>query len=312
MKTLPTIDRRQFLALSAAGLAPGQDRVTSPVVSEDACPLERIQPVGRDGHRGLAFLRKPPGAGPFPAIVIVHGGLTMQPEERIKGYAAAATASRFLAAGYVVAPITYRSRDDDPQSKVSLRDCLAAVDHVRRRAYVDSRSLVVYGCSGGGDLALEIAAAAEICAAVPEEPASMLLTGVFNAAFPKKGERFTPADASPISENPKRYYTAEYHEITRAKLNKIRCPILLIQGDQHPVNRFNAEVLIPELRAAGKALEVITYPGQRHCFCFGAARGSAAALKAFHDIDKFCGRHVSTKPRPIDSSLVKLVAEPAA
>src|SRR4051812_33529317 len=58
----------------------------------------------------------------------------------------------------------------------------------------------------GGDLALEIAAATEICAIVPEEPASHLLTGVYNADVPKKGERYTPADGFFISGNPRRFY----------------------------------------------------------------------------------------------------------
>jgi acetyl esterase/lipase len=70
-------------------------------------------------------------------------------------------------------------------------------------------------------------------------------------------------------------------------------------------------VLIPELRAAGKTVELISYPGQPHCFCFyGSGVRSpppAAALKAFHDIDAFCKRNVSTKPKPIDESVVKKV-----
>ncbi len=44
-----------------------------------------------------------------------------------------------MLAGYVVAIITYRSRDHDPQSTVSLEDCLAAVDHLRRLPCVDNR-----------------------------------------------------------------------------------------------------------------------------------------------------------------------------
>jgi dienelactone hydrolase len=219
------------------------------------------------------------------------------------------TPSRFLAAGSVVLPVTYRSRDHDPQSRVSLGDCLAAVEYLRRLPAVDPESVFVYGCSGGGDLALEVAAATGICAAVPEEPASVLFTGIFHSKFPRKGVRFTPADAAPISADPKHYYTAEYQRITRAKIAGIRCPILIIQGDQHAINRFNAEVLIPELRSAGKQLEVLTYPGEPHCFCF---RGSGpqsprpeTALKAFQDIWAFCRRHAATKPRPIASRWVR-------
>ena len=61
-------------------IALGQsERITRPAVSEDVSPLESVAPVAHDGHRGQAVLRKPPGDGPFPAIVLIHGGLTTQP-----------------------------------------------------------------------------------------------------------------------------------------------------------------------------------------------------------------------------------------
>jgi dipeptidyl aminopeptidase/acylaminoacyl peptidase len=282
--------------------------VTRPVVSEDAAPIETIAPIARDGHRGQGFLRKPPGSGPFPAVVIIHGGLTTRPSADVRAHALSAQPSRFLAAGFVVAVITYRSRDDDPQSTVSLADSLAAVEHVQRLGYVDRESVVVTGCSGGGDLALEVGAATSVSAIVAEEPASVLMTGVFNKTMPRQGERYTPQDAAPLSKDPKRYYTAEYQTRTRAKIAKIRAPILILQGDQTPINRFNAAVLIPELRTAGKTLDVMTYPGEPHCFAFyGSGTRTprpAAALKAFTDADRFLRPHLRTKPRPIDPTLV--------
>ena len=116
------IDRRFFL-FTAAGIVIGtrfaqaQSAVTRPVVSEQACPLETITPVAADGHRGLAVLRKPPGAGPFPVIVWFHGGITTVPLARLEATARdLATGSRFLAAGYVFVAPTYRSRDVDLQT----------------------------------------------------------------------------------------------------------------------------------------------------------------------------------------------------
>ena len=89
---------------------------------------------------------------------MIHGGLATRSAEELRKYTLdVAYPSRFLAAGYAVAVITFRSRDDDPQSRVSAEDSLAAVNHVRRLSYVDPKSVVVYGCSGGGELALEVA-----------------------------------------------------------------------------------------------------------------------------------------------------------
>ena len=312
MDRFSILGRRDFLALATSTALKAEDRVMRPAVSETACPLERITPVAQDGHPGLAFVRKPPGKGLFPAAVIIHGHLVTQPEEQLREYALnAPLPSRFLAEGYVIATLTYRSRDHDPQAKVSLEDCVAVVNHLKRLRHVDPESVVVYGCSGGGDLALEVAAALEVCAIVPEEPASMLLAGILNTGSPKKGERYTPGDTAPISANPKRYYTDEFRKLTRAKLARIQCPILIIQGDVFHVNRFNQEVLIPELRAVGKNLEVLTYSGEPHCFCFYGeppqTSRPAIALKAFTDIHSFCRRHVPTKPKALESIAVKLV-----
>lgn len=283
--------------------------ITRPVVSEKASPLEPIAPVAKDGYRGQAFLRKPPGEGPFPVVVLVHAGLTTMPSERLREYALTnALPSRFLAAGYVVATMTYRSRNVDLQSRVSLDDSLATVEYVQRLPYVNAASVGVYGCSGGGDLAIAVAAEKPVAAIVAEEPASTLFTGVFNNGFAKAGERYTARDSAPIFENPKRHYTEEHQRITREKIATIQSPILIVQGDVKTllaVNDFNAAVLIPELQSARKAVEVITYPGEPHCFAMGSRPASAvSALKAFRDSDAFFRRYVATKPKPIDPGLI--------
>ena len=238
--------------LLAAGLMQGE-RISRPAISEQTSPLEPIAPVARDGYRGKGFLRKPPGDRTVSSRCDdsrrsrEHG----QTEELKKYALDVAHPSRFLAAGYAVAVITFRSRDDDPQSRVSAEDSLAAVNHVRRLSYVDPKSVVVYGCSGGGDLALEVAAMTDVTALAAEEPAAVHFTGITDKNVPRSGPRFTPDDSLPILADPKRYYTTKYQTIARDKIGRIRSPILIVQGDQHPLNRFNREVLIPELQSAG-------------------------------------------------------------
>jgi len=312
----------QLLTPTAFGFGVSAERIeqaiSEPVtrnsVSEDACPLVPVTPIARDGHRGTGFHRKPPGTGRFPAILFIHGGMVTRPAETLKDHLLnAASPSRLLATGYVVVSITYRSRGDNPQSIVSREDSIAAFEHLRRLPFVDPKSIFIYGCSGGGDLALEVAAAnTEVCAIVPEEPASFIFAGIFNANFPKSGERFVPDDSRPIGDNPKGFYTKEYQKLTRAKIARIQCPILIIQGDQDPrVYPFNNEVFIPELRAMGKKVDVLTYPGEPHCFNFNGngpcTPNPGAALKAFHDIEAFCRRHIKTSPTAVDSALVKQV-----
>jgi dipeptidyl aminopeptidase/acylaminoacyl peptidase len=323
------LDRRAFFlgslnGIAASALSGANAPVMQPVVSEAACPLEKIEPVASDGYRGLGVLRKPPGDGPFPAIIWLHAGITTVPLSRLEFTARnLANPARFLAAGYVLVASTYRSRDADLQSPLSLEDCLAVVEFVRRLPYVDAQSVVVFGCSGGGDLALEIAARVPPCAVIAEEPASVLMSNVFNNTRPKKGERFTPADSLYLLENGKQYYTAEFQKVLQAKIRSISSPILILQGEvdrrEVPINRFNAEVLIPELRNAKKRLIVNIYPGQAHCFCamsgdprpYGltpSASWSSAGLKAFQDCDAFCRRYLRTQPSPISAPLLKEVA----
>ena len=82
--SLSPVNRRAFLAATVGTmlhvrLGQAQGQVTQPVLSETDCPLEVITPTAHDGHRGLGVMRKPPGRGPFPAIIYLHGGITTVP-----------------------------------------------------------------------------------------------------------------------------------------------------------------------------------------------------------------------------------------
>jgi hypothetical protein len=108
-------------ARSAA--ADGQEKrqgTTRPAISQEVVPLEAIVPVAKDGHKGEAYVRKPPGKRPFPAVVLIHGDIVRWPTTQLKEYALGAWSSRYLAAGYVVGVTTYRSRDVDPQTRSRL------------------------------------------------------------------------------------------------------------------------------------------------------------------------------------------------
>src|SRR5215468_3429220 len=68
--------RRSLLLLAAAGAARAQNRQNPPFVLPDSVDLQRdlvySKPGGSELHLDL-FLPKQ-GAGPFPAVVYVHGG----------------------------------------------------------------------------------------------------------------------------------------------------------------------------------------------------------------------------------------------
>ena len=278
--------------------------VLRPVISEAATPVVPLTPEASDGHRGEGFLRKPPGEGPFPAVLLIHGGLPRRSTEQIRAYTVGTHASRFLAAGYVVAVITYRGRDVAPrdQTPETVLDCVAAVEALRAMSFVDEASIAVSGASGGGDLALEVASATEVAATVPEEPATVLMAGLVN----ENSEAGRGADYLAL------YHAQPDHSTFLSKLARIDSPILIITGTHTThsgINQWNEAILVPALRAGGKSVEVITFPGEPHTFSFSSTPEQtprpAAAKKAFDDIVSFLQRHLPTLPRPLDPRLVK-------
>ncbi|MGH9338459.1 MAG: family 16 glycoside hydrolase, partial [Acidobacteriota bacterium] len=60
------------------------------------------------------------------------------------------------------------------------------------------------------------------------------------------------------------------------------------------------------MKAAGKTIEVIDYPGQPHGFSTGKGTPEAAQ-KFFEDSHAFFTRHISTQPTPLDESLIDRV-----
>jgi len=285
----------------------GQTNGTAPpLISDEAVPVQAIAPIAKDGHRGHGYLRKPPEGMRFPAVLIIHPGISEMQDGALRDYTLSAPLpSAFLAAGYVIAVTTWRSRDVDPQATDAIEDTVAAIDLMRGLRYVDPESVLAYGCSSGGDLAFEVARLTEVAAIAAEEPATMLFTGIMNKNFPKAGERFTARDGTPIMENPLNFYTTEYQRLTQEKMRSIHAPILILQGGG-PVNRFNNEVFIPELGRTGKTVTLKTYPGEPHCFMFGRIGNiplttprPAVAQQAFRDVESFFRGHVKTQPTPM-------------
>ena len=299
MRAVPTA---MVLVLLSASLAYGQTKVTRPVVSEEACPPQVISAPTSDGQKATAVIRQPPGKGPFPAVVFLHGGLNQQD---VKALTQAAlnqpTQARFLAAGYVTVNATFRSRREDPQTRNALVDCLAVIAYVKKMPAVDPKSVVVFGGSGGGSLALELAGETELCAVAAGEPATVLFTGMMTKETGGRDK------LGPVMDDPKRFYTPELQKFTREKVRKISCPVLIVHGDQHAINKINHEIIIPELKEAGKKPEVILYPGQPHGFYYGRNGMPEAGQKCFDDCNAFFKRHLPTKPTPLDEALIKHV-----
>jgi acetyl esterase/lipase len=300
------------IAIMGVASALGEDELTRPEVSESACPIEVVSVAVPDAPDTLAVVRKPPGKGPFPALIHLHGGLETWPLSRLKDdVTRIPTTSRFLAAGYVVVAPTFRARSQDPQTTDALTDCLAVVDYVKKLPGVDPKSVVVWGDSGGGSLALEIAGQSSVCAVVAQEPATVLFTGMYTKESLGGKPPFTSSSGSgrTIMADPKNYYTPDLQRFTREKIAKIGCPIFIAYGNVSSINKINNEIVIPELKDAGKAVEVVLYPNEPHGFSKGVGTAKAA-LKFFTDTDAFFQKHLPTKPKPLEAALVTSIPIP--
>lgn len=137
-----------------------------------------------DHPSGFGELRLPPGEGPFPVVVLVHGGCWLA--EYDLGYMAGLAAA-LAAEGYATWTIEYRRVGEEGGGwPGTFMDVAAAADHVRvlARSYpLDTGRVVAVGHSAGGHLALWLAARRVLAADDPlrrDDP--LALAGVVSLA----------------------------------------------------------------------------------------------------------------------------------
>jgi acetyl esterase/lipase len=269
-------------------------------VSEEICPLQVVAIPTQSGLATTpAVVRRPPGAKGAPAVIYLHGGLDAFDVEQLKTKSRGPNnMSRFLAAGWVTVVPTFRDRNQDPQTRDALEDCLDVIAYVKKLPEVDPRSVVIYGTSGGGSLAIELAGLVSVPAAVAEEPASILFTGMFTKAFRQGQKKMSSADSRAIMQDPQKYYTPEIQKITREKIAKVQCPMFIGEGGVHMINRINNEIIFPEFIKAGKHIETAIYPGQMHGF-------SMTSDKFFEDAFAFLAKYVPAHGSAIRQGLAR-------
>ena len=286
--------------LSCAGVA---SEITFPLISEDRVPITELSLT----ETAYAAIRKPPGEGPFPAVIFLHGGLGRNTMANLRRNSVRQPAqARFLAWGYVTVTATRRAIRHDPQDRGVVEDTLALVGTTRELPFVDAGSVALYGGSGGGTLALEVASVSEdLAAIIVGEPATIIYMGMFT-----KSHIILDADGTPTGDrrwdvmnaNAKALFTESVRDLTRRKLKGLAAPTLVLHGDVHALKAFNLGVFVPEMEALGKPVAVKIYPGEPHGFYWGVGRDPARALRANRDADAFLRQHMRVQPHPIDKS----------
>ncbi|MCZ7644385.1 MAG: alpha/beta fold hydrolase [Planctomycetota bacterium] len=299
----------------AAGGGPASTGLKWVSVSEQAVPVEFRRWKASDGREVAAAVRRPPGKGPFPALIYLHGGLGAWTEETLRfELLKGPTMNRFLADGWMTLAADFRGRANDPLTTDCQRDVIDVVEQVRKLPEADPASVVLYGTSGGGSLALEVAAEIPLAAILVEEPAMVLFTGMSSKeTLLKLGVQppYHPAKVMPIIEDPQRFYTPELQAQTLERMLRISCPIFVGHGDRHPLNKLNEAVFSADVRAKLKQpFEDVLYARESHGFSRGMSR-SPGAQKFYADASAFALRYLKTRPVAVDSGLLGELPEPS-
>jgi dipeptidyl aminopeptidase/acylaminoacyl peptidase len=202
---------------------------------------------GCDGTYLPAYSRKPKGVGPFPAVVMLHGGGASK--NSTYGFKRTTPAPSFVAEGWAVVSIDFRPTSVPltvpwgavvfpALPPIEWNDTVAAIEAVRTLPYVDGKRVAVIGGSHGGHVMARVASRADVRCAILCAPAILDLVEL-SKAIDQKAE-MVQVIKNKVAEGEQRYgapmsviarYPAQYgYESPMTEVAQVRCPILIING----------------------------------------------------------------------------------
>lgn len=234
------------------------------VVSETDSPVMQTWIKAKDGVYIAAAVRKPKGAGPFPAIVMFHGAPGGRGMDQLVGWSrgdhGGPVWERFLQEGYVVAVADYRGGPGEvntPSSNgmvTAIDDGITVIDYVQNLPYVVRSNVSVYGVSLGGNLAMFLASRVPtLKAVVAGAPAPIWFLGYkFGAGGARPDFSREPPDPVVAKEN----------------ITPIRMPVLILVGSEDRLLPLDVR-LHDELARQGKTVRMEVYEHGYHDFVLG-------------------------------------------
>lgn len=225
-----------------------------------------------------AYLRRPAGAGPFPVIVLAHGGRYGKAATVALGRSMQSPTADVIKEGWAVYSIDYRPVERISIEPVEFDDSVEAVKAVRRLPFIDPKRVGWMGGSHGAQVGSRVVSRVDLSGAVLCAPAALDLIEVKKAFG--RGEKLVGvlrkmiaimekergAAAEVIEKDPARYgYNSALTEAAG-----VRCPILIVNG--HNDNNSPPSIIavyVNKLRAAGKQVETYEPANGPHGFYFG-------------------------------------------
>jgi len=230
----------------------------------------------RDGLGIEAYLARPPGAGPFPAVTVLHARNGLLPFFK-------ECADNLAGDGFVGFSIGWQTRVPPneerrmPADRDVMSDIAAGIDFLRTQPFVDTQRLGVMGfCAGGTATLLAVSTLEAFTSAVPHYGAPRRMR---ESNGPAAGQLPTAFD---LAVN-------------------VRASILMIAGEQDTaIPLQDVYDYRDRLESLGKSIEVATYPGMGHAFTIRGGRSydEAAATDAWKRTIAHFKRTLSGQTRP--------------
>lgn len=241
-----------------------------------------------------AFVYKPAGAGPFPAVIDVHGGPTAQSRRDFVAFRQYLVSKGFVVLVPNVRGSTgygksYTKLDNHDFGGGPLKDVVACKQWLAAHVSVDPRRVVVMGGSYGGYMAL---AAATF---TPTEFAALVdLFGVSDLkslveGFPaywmagaesiyrKFGDPKNPADAQYQHDRSPLYF-----------LDKVARPILVVQGDHDArVKKDQSDRVVQALKQHNVPVHYLVLKDEGHGFS-----KTESIVVTYKAVDRFLDRYI--------------------
>lgn len=182
-----------------------------------------------DGTAVYGCIRRPPGDGPFPAVIFIHGGFGNN-REYTRELLDWSSVELLIQSGFVVLSTDYRI---DSKGK-DIDDIVAAFEYVSKLSFVDKDKIIYFGDSHGSYLAMMTAIKTNPFAIIhcwgvvsfaewydyiskSKTPAYQQIAGMLNESF----------GGSP-DQVPEAYWQASI----LAHIDELKCPILIIHGEE--------------------------------------------------------------------------------
>ena len=265
-----------FLLAGFAGAAPASDNGWERFPDGSVGQVTTFR--GVDGTTIPAYIRKPSGPGPFPVVLLLHGGRYGAAATYGLGRSTNSPTEDFIKEGWAVYSIDYRPTEGIKLQAIEYDDTVEAVKTVRGMSFVDPKRVGMLGGSHGGNVISRVISRVDLQGAILCAPAALDLILVKKAV--EGGEPVVEilkkmiadmetkhgAKAEEIEKDPAKFgYSSAMTEVAG-----VRCPILIINGrndDNSPVSVIDAYV--KKLRAAGKQAETYMPENGPHGFYFG-------------------------------------------